>query len=95
MVDELRSKYSLKILLRVSGLSKSTYFYYHSDKHIKADKRRKDEDERLLNIIKPIFEYHKSRYGYRRIILALKGKFIPIKVIMVNIKKIFYYIKKL
>lgn len=74
MVDELRSKYSLKILLRVSGLSKSTYFYYHSDKHIKADKRRKDEDERLLNIIKPIFEYHKSRYGYRRIILALKGK---------------------
>ena len=74
MVDELRQKYSLKILLRVSGLSKSTYSYYHSDKHIQADKRRKDEDERLLSIIKPIFEHHKSRYGYRRIILALKDK---------------------
>ena len=66
VVDELRQKYSLKILLRVSGLSKSTYSYYHSDKHIEAYKRRKDEDERLLSIIKPIFEYHKSRYGYRR-----------------------------
>ena len=74
MVDELRLRYSLKILLRVSGLSKSTYSYYHSDKHIKADKRRKEEDERLLSIIKPIFEHHKSRYGYRRIILALKDK---------------------
>jgi len=74
VVDELRLKYSLKILLRVSGLSKSTYSYYHSDKHIEADKRRKDEDERLLNVIKPIFEYHKSRYGYRRIILALKDE---------------------
>ena len=74
MVDELRLRYSLKILLRVSGLSKSTYSYYHSDKHIQADKRRKEEDERLLSIIKPIFEHHKSRYGYRRIILALKDK---------------------
>lgn len=74
MVDELRQKYSLKILLRVSGLSKSTYSYYHSDKHIEADKRRLEEDERLLSIIKPIFEHHKSRYGYRRIILALKDK---------------------
>ena len=74
MVDELRQKYSLKILLRVSGLSKSTYSYYRSDKHIEADKRRLEEDERLLSIIKPIFEHHKSRYGYRRIILALKDK---------------------
>ena len=61
MVDELRPKYSLKILLRVSGLSKSTYSYYHSDKHIKADKRRKDEDDRILAIITPVFEYHKSK----------------------------------
>lgn len=74
MVDELRQKYSLKILLRVSGLSKSTYFYYHSDKHIQADKRRKDEDDRILAIIIPVFTHHKSRYGYRRIILALKDE---------------------
>lgn len=74
MVDELRPKYSLKILLRVSGLSKSTYSYYHSDKHIEAEKRRKEEDERIYQIILPIFEHHKARYGYRRIILALKDK---------------------
>ena len=74
MVDELRPKYSLKILLRVSGLSKSTYSYYHSDKHIEAEKRRKEEDDRILAIITPVFEHHKYRYGYRRIILALKDK---------------------
>lgn len=74
VVDELRPKYTLKILLRVSGLSKSTYFYYHSNKHLEAEKRRKEEDERIYQIILPIFEHHKARYGYRRIILALKDK---------------------
>ena len=74
VVDELRPKYTLKILLRVSGLSKSTYFYYHSDKHIKAEKRRKEEDERIYQIILPIFEHHKARYGYRRIILTLEDE---------------------
>ena len=64
MVDELRQKYSLKILLRVSGLSKSTYSYYRSDKHIEADKRRLEEDERLLSIIKPIFEHHKVLFYF-------------------------------
>lgn len=74
MIDELRPKYTLNILLRVSGLSKSTYFYYHSSKHLGAEKRRKDEDDRIIAIITPTFEYHKSRYGYRRIILALKDE---------------------
>lgn len=71
MVDELRPKYSLKILLKVSGLSKSTYFYYHSEKHIQAEKRRKEDDERIYQIILPVFEHHKSRYGSRRIKLAI------------------------
>ncbi len=70
MIDELRHRYSLKILLKVSGLSKSTYFYYHSDKHIKAVNKRKEEDDRILAVILPVFEHHKKRYGYRRIILA-------------------------
>ena len=74
MIDELRQRYSLKVLLRVSGLSKSTYSYYHSSKHINAVKRRKEEDDRILSIILPIFEHHKSRYGYRRIILALNDE---------------------
>lgn len=74
VVDELRPKYILKTLLRVSGLSKSTYFYYHSKKHIEAEQRRQTEDERIYQIILPVFSHHKSRYGYRRILLALKDE---------------------
>ena len=72
MIDELRQKYTLKILLRVSGLSKSTYCHYHSDKHISAVRKRREDDERILAVIKPLFLHHKQRCGYRRIILALR-----------------------
>ena len=82
MVDELRHKYLLKVLLKVSGLKKSTYEYYKSKKHIKANQRRKTEDTKLLNQIKEIFYKHKSRYGYRRVYLEL------IKMIKINHKKV-------
>ena len=78
MIDELRQKYTLKTLLRISGLSKSTYSYYHCEKHLNAVKRRKEEDEHILSLILPVFEHHKSRYGYRRIILALKEELADI-----------------
>ena len=71
VIDELRQKYTLKTLLRVSGLSKSTYSYYHSVKHINAVNKRKNEDDRILGIILPVFTHHRERYGYRRIILAI------------------------
>ena len=29
--------------------------------------RKETEDETILAIIKPVFEKHKSRYGYRRV----------------------------
>lgn len=74
MIDELRQKYTLKVLLRVSGLSKSTYSYYHSKKHINAVRKREETDKSILAIIKPVFLHHKQRYGYRRIILALKDE---------------------
>ena len=74
MIDELRQKYTLKALLRVSGLSKSTYSYYHSIKHINAVNKRKNEDDRILGIILPVFTHHRERYGYRRIILALNDE---------------------
>ena len=57
--------------MRVSGLSKSTYSYYHSVKHINAVNKRKNEDDRILGIILPVFTHHRERYGYRRIILAI------------------------
>ena len=54
-------------------MAKSTYEYYNSDKHIKAVHRKETKDEKILAIIKPVFEKHKSRYGYRRIIHSLNN----------------------
>ena len=82
MVDELRHKYLLKVLLKVSGLKKSTYEYYKTQKHLKACKRKEKEDSEVLDRIKKIFIYHKSRYGYRRIHLELK------RTIVINHKKV-------
>ena len=72
MIDELRCQFTLKVLLKVSGLPKSTYEYYKSSKHLNYMKRKKEEDEQILSIIKPVFEHQQSRYGVRRIILACR-----------------------
>lgn len=61
-------------MLKVSGLPKSTYEYYKSSKHLNYMKRKKEDDDRILTIIKPVFEHHKSRYGIRRVILACKDE---------------------
>ena len=82
VVDELRHKYLLKVLLKVSGLKKSTYEYYKSQKHLNACKRKETEDNKIVNKIKTIFFEHKSRYGYRRIYLELQ------KTIKINHKKV-------
>jgi len=80
IVDELRPTFRLKVLLKVSGLAKSTYEYYKSKKHLDAVQRKETEDNEILNIIKPVFEKHKSRYGYRRIILCLMKELKGINV---------------
>lgn len=82
MVDELRHKYLLKVLLKISGLKKSTYEYYKSQKHLNAYTRKVVEDKIILAQIKTIFDKHKSRYGYRRVYLELK------KTIKINHKKV-------
>lgn len=71
IVDELRSKYKLTSILRVIGMSKSTYFYYKESKHINAENKRNNIDAEILKIAKPIYDKNKKRYGYRRIILAI------------------------
>lgn len=55
-------------------MSKSTYEYYKSKKHLDAFKKREDKDKEILEIVKPIYEESKSRYGYRRIFLSLDKK---------------------
>ena len=52
-------------------MSKSTYEYYKESKHLKAIERRTAKDNQILDVVKPIYEENKSRYGYRRIILSL------------------------
>ena len=63
----------MKVLLQVSKLSKSTYEYYKSKKYLCVAQRKANKDNEILSIIKPMFEKHKSRYGYRRIILSLNN----------------------
>ena len=74
VIEELRHKFSLKVLLKVSKLSKSTYEYYKSDKHIKALNKRQIKDNEILAIFRPIYIENKSRYGYRRMIISLKDE---------------------
>lgn len=82
VVDELRHKYLLKVLLKVSGLKKSTYEYYKTKKHLEAKKKKEIEDNKVLKQIIKLFNEHKSRYGYRRIYLELR------KTIIINHKKV-------
>lgn len=68
VVHELQRKYPLKILLEISGLKKSTYYYTLS----KTNKDLKNDD--VMNTIIDIYYTHKGRYGYRRITLELKNR---------------------
>ena len=65
IITELRSIFSLSILLQVSKMKRSTYYYIIS----KEDKDIKNDE--IMNEIIRIFYNHKERYGYRRITLEL------------------------
>lgn len=61
IVDTLKDKYSLSLLLKKLRLSKSSYYYQeHSMKS-------PDKYVALRNQIREIFYNNKERYGYRRI----------------------------
>ena len=67
MVTELRQIYPLKDLLELSGIARSTYYYYLKQKDV-------DKYAVLKQEIVEIFNQHKGRYGYRRILAILKSK---------------------
>ena len=56
------------ILLQVSGLAKSVYYYTLA----KTDKDEKNKE--IIKKIKEIFIDNKERYGYRRITLELRNQ---------------------
>lgn len=77
MVDALKGKYSLPLLLRKLGIAKSSYYYQKT----RMDFAEKHEDDR--KIIAAVFNDSHQRYGYRRIrvILNREGRIVSEKVI--------------
>lgn len=69
IVCELRKKYPLKMLLKISGIPSSTYKY-----QIKRLTYKKDKDKVLLEEIKEIFVDNNEKYGYLRVTQELKNK---------------------
>lgn len=68
VVAELRQRYRLSVLLKVSGVKRSTFFYTLG----KADKDGKNEE--IFRQIEEIYHRNKGRYGYRRILLELGNR---------------------
>ncbi|MBS5315372.1 MAG: IS3 family transposase [Clostridiales bacterium] len=68
VVSELRHKYKLSNLLKLSGLPRSTYYY-----HLKR-LNQPDKYSEAKKIIKQLYDEHYGRYGYRRITLELRNK---------------------
>ena len=64
MISELRHKYPLLKLLKLAGLSRSTYYYHCIEK---PDKYILEKQE-----IARIYTENGGRYGYRRILYVLK-----------------------
>ena len=77
LIDALRATYSLRNLLEMLEMPKSSYFYQR-EVHRKADKYSDIRTE-----VKAVFNENSSRYGYRRIYAALRnnGKIVSEKVI--------------
>lgn len=72
VIRELRPYYPLPVLLEVTGMARST-FYYHQRRLKFPDKHKK-----LKNMIAKLFHSHHGRYGYRRITMALHKKGIKV-----------------
>lgn len=64
---ELRNKYPLARLLKLTGLPRST-FYYQQTAQMSVDKYQQVKDH-----IVAIFHRHKGRYGYRRVCAAVRN----------------------
>ena len=65
---ELRHEYRLTVLLKISKIPRSTFYYYVSRL------KRIDKYKELKEEIKSIFYENKGRYGYRRITLELNNR---------------------
>ena len=69
LIREFRGKYSLKILLKILKLNKSSYYY--ADRHFDEQLKRNDD---LKQEILEIFEENYRHYGWPRITLELRKR---------------------
>ena len=68
MIQKLRQKYTLAVLLSTACLSRATY-YYHEKRLAQPDKYAA-----IREGIVSIFHENRGRYGYRRITLELRNR---------------------
>ena len=72
VVQKLRQKNALNILLSIAQLPRAT-FYYHLKRMDRADKYKSVKEE-----ITAIYHENKGRYGYRRITAELRNRKLPL-----------------
>ncbi len=65
MIWELRHKHRISLLIEISGLPRSTYYYYAKDR------TKQDKYSEIKKQITIIYMENKGRYGYRRITAEL------------------------
>ncbi|MFR4353901.1 MAG: IS3 family transposase [Oscillospiraceae bacterium] len=72
VVQELRQRHSLEILLSIAQLPRGT-FYYHLKRMNRTDKHKAAKEE-----ITAIYHENRGRYGYRRITAELRNRNLPL-----------------
>lgn len=71
-IHELRPFYPLPMLLEVSGMARSSYYYH------RTLMKRPDRYKRIKSLISKVFNKHQKRYGYRRITKVLQKEGVKI-----------------
>ena len=72
VVQKLRQRHSLEILLSIAQLPRAT-FYYHLKRMNRTDKHKAAKEE-----ITAIYHENRGRYGYRRITAELRNRNLPL-----------------
>jgi transposase InsO family protein len=68
VIWELKHKHKLSLLLEISGLARSTYYYY-AKRRLESDKHSEIKEQ-----ITSIYQENQGRYGYRRITMELHNR---------------------
>lgn len=69
---ELRHKYDLNVLLNLTNMARSSYYYHQNQSKLP------DKYKAIKELIKSIYNKHKGRYGYRRITDEIQNRGIII-----------------